>query len=473
MLQKNSKATIRITDITPEGAGVDRTEDGYVLFVPGTAPGDLCECTVLKAGKSYGYAKCDAVLSASPDRRDPVCPVFGRCGGCALRHLSYEAELALKAGWIKESFCRIGGFDVREVKVLSAGEPDRYRNKAEYPAGTDREGKLFFGLYAPRSHRVVASPDCLLVPAFHRNIIRAAELWCNSRGLSAYDDGRGGPVRHLYIRDARATGQISVSLIVNGDSVPDPDGFVSAVRSAAPGVSSVSLIINKKPGNVILGDRVVTLFGTETVTDRLCGLDFDISPLSFYQVNRDGAELLYGIAGEMLGECRGTLVDLYCGIGTVGLSLASRAEKLIGVEIIPEAVEDARRNAKKNGIANAEFICADAAAAAEKLAGEGIRPAAVVIDPPRKGCAPSVIADIIRMSPEKVVMISCNHATGARDAALFRAGGYRLERICGVDMFPRTGHVETVVLLRRKNIDDHLEFTWTDKEFGTKKGTLS
>ena len=449
MHKKNEKATIEITDINPDGSGVGRTEDGYVLFVPGTAPGDRVECTVLKAGRSYGYAKADNIVKASPHRTNPGCDVFARCGGCALRHIDYEYELEIKGGWITDSFRRIGGFDIEKVKVRAAGSPDRYRNKAEYPAGTDREGKLRFGLYAPRSHRVIVCPGCMLVPEFHKDVIAAAEDYCNSRGYSAYEDGKGGLVRHLYIRDARATGQVSVSLIINGSELPGREGFVAAVKSALPDVTSVSVIYNEKPGNVILGDRYETLYGPDRITDRLCGLDFDISPLSFYQVNRDGAELLYGLAGEMLGECRGTLADLYCGIGTVGLSLASRADKLIGVEIIPEAVEDARRNAEKNGVPNAEFICADAAAAAERLAGEGARPAAVVIDPPRKGCAPSVIADIIKMSPEKIVMISCNHATGARDAAMLCESGYKLEMIEGVDLFPRTGHVETVTLITR------------------------
>ena len=453
MHSKNEKIILAIDDITPDGSGVGRAPDGYVLFVPGTAPGDVAECTMLKEGRSYGYAKADRIITPSPHRIDPGCPAFGKCGGCALRHIGYDYELKIKGGWIAESFRRIGGFDIENVTIHAPGSPDRYRNKAEYPAGTDREGKLRFGLYAPRSHRVISCPGCMLVPEFHSRVIRAAEDFCNSRGLCAYEDGKGGLVRHLYIRDARATGQVSVSLIINGRELPDREGFVAAVKSALPGVTSVSVIYNEKPGNIILGDRVETLFGPDRITDRLCGLDFEISPLSFYQVNRDGAELLYGIAGEMLGECRGPLVDLYCGIGTVGLSLASRAEKLIGVEIIPEAVEDARRNAEKNGVANAEFICADAAAAAERLAGEGIRPAAVVIDPPRKGCAPSVIADIIKMSPEKIVMISCNHATAARDAAMLCASGYRLERIEGVDLFPRTGHVETVCCLYHQKND--------------------
>ena len=450
MHSKNEKIKLVIDDITPEGSGVGRAPDGYVLFVPGTAPGDVAECTVLKEGRSYGYAKADRIITPSPHRTDPGCPAFVQCGGCALRHIGYDYELEIKGGWITDSFRRIGGFDIEKVTVHAPGSPDRYRNKAEYPAGTDREGKLRFGLYAPRSHRVVPCPGCMLVPEFHSRVIRAAEDFCNSRGLCAYEDGKGGLVRHLYIRDARATGQISVSLIINGERLPGAEDFVSAVRKALPETTSVSVIINKKPGNVILGDRVVTLFGPDRITDRLCGLDFEISPLSFYQVNRDGAELLYGIAGEMLGDCRGTLVDLYCGIGTVGLSLASRAERLVGVEIIPEAVEDARRNAEKNGIANAEFICADAAAAVQRLAGEGTSPAAVVIDPPRKGCAPSVVADIIKMSPEKIIMISCNHATGARDAAMLCEAGYKLQMIEGVDLFPRTGHVETVVRLSRQ-----------------------
>lgn len=444
--KKNDMIRLRITDITSEGAGVGRTEDGYVVFVPMTAPGDECEVKILKAGKSWAYGRAESFVTQALSRTDPVCPVFAKCGGCALRHITYEEELNIKKSWVADSFRKIGGFDADGIRIYSAGQPDRYRNKAEYPAGTDADGRLRFGMYAPRSHRVIPCADCLLTPAFYGDIVRAVEDWCAKTGLSAYEDGEGrGIVRHLYIRDARATGEVSVSLIVKARSLPDEAGFVSAVRAACPSAASVSIIPNMKAGNEILGDSCRILWGKDTITDVLCGLKFEISPLSFYQVNRDGAELLYTRAREataLTGD--ETLLDLYCGAGTIGLSFSDRIRKLYGVEIIPEAIENAKKNAARNGVANAEFFCGDAGDAAVRLADAGVRPDVVVVDPPRKGCSDAVFDAVAAMRPQKITMISCNHATGARDAARFRALGYELRELFAVDLFPRTAHVECV-----------------------------
>jgi len=467
MLKKNDIIKLKIDDVTSEGYGVGRAEDGMAVFVPMTAPGDLAEVLLLKVGKSLAFGKATKLLAPSPARcaggadagsgiAPYDCAAFGRCGGCALRHISYDEEKKIKASWVRENFRRIGGFPLEDdaVDIFTTNSPDRYRNKALYPAGTTPDGKLHFGLYASRSHRVVACKDCLLEPEFYGNIVEAAAKYCNEAGLTAYEDGTrpGGIVRHLYIRDARATGEVSVSLIVFGDKIPSPDRFADAVCEACPGVVSVSLIVNKKPGNEILGDKVILLRGKDTITDELCGLRFEISPLSFYQVNRDGAELLYTLAanGSKLTP-DSVLFDLYCGAGTIGLSFAKLcgAKSLYGVEIIPAAVENAKKNAASNGFENATFFCGDAGEAAVRLAGEGVRPDIVVVDPPRKGCGPDVFRAVEQMMPARITMISCNSATGARDARLFADLGYSIDRIFAVDMFPRTAHVETVVFLSR------------------------
>lgn len=453
-MKKNDEVELEITDITDEGFGVGRVRDGsgtggYVVFVPGAAPGDVAAVRILKAGRSFGYGRVTSLLRASDLRTDPACPVFGRCGGCALRHITYEAELQLKKKWIADSLRRCGGTDAGDFPIYSAG-PERYRNKAEYPAGTGPDGRLFFGLYAPRSHRTVDVGDCLLEPEFYGDIAAAAAGFCNRRGLTAYADGTGGTVRHLYIRDARATGEVSVSLIVSSPSLPFADEFADAVTAVCPQAVSVSCIVNDRPGNVILGDRLTVIRGRDTLTDVLCGVEFRISPMSFYQVNHDGAELLYRTAGDFAEAKAGdTVLDLYCGAGTVGLCVAPPGTRLIGVDIVPESIENARENAALAHRTDAEFFCADAGSAAMRLAGEGIRPDTVIVDPPRRGCGEEVFEAAKAMSPEKIVMISCNHVTCARDISRFAEIGYSVRRLAAVDMFPRTAHVETVVLMTR------------------------
>ena len=458
MPKKNDILTLEITDLTSEGAGVGK-HDGYVLFVPGTAPGDVIEAHVLKADKSYGYAKISKIIKPSPMRTDVDCSVFGKCGGCLFRHIKYENELEIKKSWVLENFRRIGKFDISDIEIHSAGSPIAYRNKAQYPASKNADGKLVFGFYASHSHRVVPCSKCFIHPYYYEIIKAAAEDFCNTYKLEPYNDETGkGIIRHLYIRDGRLSGETMISLIINADSLPKSKIFVEKMLEACPDTKSISLIINKKRGNEILGDKCITIYGKDTITDKLCGLDFDISPLSFYQINRDGAELLYGMAAEYAGLGGGeTLIDLYCGAGTIGLSMARNVKRLIGVEIIPAAIENAKENARKNGINNAEFICGDAGVAAVNLAEKNIKPDVLIVDPPRKGCGKEVFEATEKMMPERIVMISCNSATGARDAELFAKLGYTLDKLAAVDMFPRTGHVETVVLLSQLKSTDHIK----------------
>ena len=452
MAKKNEIVTLEITDVTPDGAGVGKVDGGYVLFVPGTAPGDVIDARVLKAEKSYGYAKIEKVISPSPFRDENSCPVFLRCGGCLYRHIKYEKELEIKKNWVIQNFRRIGGFDIGDIEIFSAGSPDGYRNKAQYPAQMIG-GMLRFGFYSTHSHRVAPCRACALQPSFYADIVGAAEDFLNGHSIAAYNEIDGtGVVRHLYIRHGAGSGEVMVSLIINADTLPRPDEFVAAVCGACKNVVSISFIVNKKRTNEILGDKCAVIYGKDHITDILCEMKFDISPLSFYQVNHDGAELLYGLAKRQAAfEGGETLLDLYCGTGTIGLSMAKDARRLIGVEIIPAAVKNAKENARVNGIANAEFICADAGEAAVRLADEGVSPDVVVLDPPRKGCGADVYAAIDKMRPKRVVMISCNSATGARDAREFAALGYEMKYLAAVDMFPRTGHVECVMLISRIN----------------------
>ena len=453
MPKKNDVLTLEITDLTPEGMGVGRA-DGYVVFVAGTAPGDVIEAHLIKAEKSYGYAKVEKIISPSPMRCEPDCPVFPRCGGCLYRHIKYENELGIKKNWVKENFRRIGGFDIADMEIYSAA-PDGYRNKAQYPAEMQKDGRLRFGFYSTHSHRVAPCRACALQPKFYADIVGAAEDFLNKHFIQAYTEETGdGLVRHLYVRHGAGSGETMVSLVINGDALPHADEFVTAVRGACENVVSVSVVINKARSNVILGDKCVTLWGKDAITDTLCGMKFDVSPLSFYQVNHDGAETLYGLAKKYAALTGGeTVVDLYCGTGTIGLSMAKDAARLIGVEIVPAAVENAKENAKKNGIANAEFICGDAGKAAVTLAEGGTRPDVLILDPPRKGCGADVYEAVKKTLPEKIVMISCNSATAARDARVFVEMGYELKDIAAVDMFPRTGHVETALVLSRSDIN--------------------
>lgn len=448
MLKKNDIVTLTITDLTPEGAGVGKYE-GYVVFVPKTAVGDMISARILKTLSSHGYGKCEEVLTASPDRCEPDCAVFSKCGGCLFRHIRYDAELKIKRRWVEENFKRIGKLAISCDAILPSPAQDGYRNKAQIPCGKNENGLPVFGFYAPHSHRIIPCDSCGLQPPFYHAILRRVSAWMERFRIAPYEEeSHTGTVRHIFIRDGRASGEIMVCIVANADALPHTEELIRALLSENENITSIVLNVNKKPGNEILGRRCVTLYGKAAITDTLCGLVFDISPLSFYQVNHDGAEVLYGTAQEFAALTgKEILLDLYCGVGTIGLSMAKNAARLIGVEVVPAAVENARRNAERNGIQNAEFICADAGEAAEQLDSAGIHPDVVVVDPPRGGCDGKVLDAMLQMAPERIVMVSCNSATAARDCAYLAEHGYAVSKLRAVDMFPRTGHVECVVLM--------------------------
>ena len=447
--QKNGLIQLDITGMTSEGSGIGRAEE-MAVFVPATAVGDRILCRIVKVEKRFAYGRVEELITPSPDRLPTAdCPVAAPCGGCTFRHVTYEAELRYKWQRVADALQRIGGIDITPRPIVS-GASDRYRNKAQYPMGRGEEG-LIFGFYAPRSHRLVPCRDCLLQPAEFKDILNAIDGWAKKAGVTVYDEtARTGLLRHVYIRKAQATGQIMVCLVCTGGRIPMA-GELTEKLKGIPGVCSVVVNLNRRDTNVVLGEEEFPLLGEPAITDRLGGLEFSLSPRSFYQVNHDMAEKLYALAAEAAGLTGNeTLLDLYCGTGTIGLTMARAAKQLIGVEVVAPAVEDARRNAARNGIENARFICADAGEAAKQLAAEGIRPDAVILDPPRKGCDPAVIRTVAEMAPARVVYVSCDPATLARDLKLFRELGYETKTVTPVDMFPRTAHVETVVRLSRQ-----------------------
>lgn len=449
MLKKNDVIPLEIQSVTGEGSGVGRYE-GMAVFVPGAAPGDRLTVKVVKALSSYCYGIIREIERPGPGRVEPACPVCRRCGGCSLQHLSYPAELAEKERWVADAISRIGGISLPVRPILPSPQATGYRNKAQYPIGRGETGACC-GFYAPRSHTLVPFERCLLQPPFFADIAQAVCRYIDRSGEQPYDEATGaGLFRHLYLRWGEATGQVMVCLVVNGERVPEPQLLVSAVLSACPGVTSILVNTNRKNTNVILGEETRVLFGAPSIRDVLAGVEVEISPLSFYQVNRRGAELLYRQAAELadLGP-EDVLLDLYCGAGTIGLSMARRVKELVGVEVVESAVKDANRNAERNGIQNARFLRADAGTAAARLEAQGLRPTVVVTDPPRKGCDAATLSAVARMGPERVVMVSCNPATLARDLKVLGEAGYRAEAVQPVDMFPRTNHVEAVALLCR------------------------
>ena len=451
MLQKNQIIPLTITGMTAEGNGVGHAEDGMAVFVPFTAVGDTLSCRVLKVQSRCAFGKIEELLTRSEHRVDAVdCPVFGKCGGCAFRHVTYEAECAYKWQRVADALKRIGGLDITPMPLVACDHPDHYRNKGQYPVVAG-EHRPLIGLYAARSHRVVEQRNCLLQPNAFTAVLDTVGKWAKKVGVVPYDEATGqGLLRHIYIREGFQSGELMVCLVCTSGKIPESQLLVDMLKEATPQLASLMVNLNKRDTNVVLGEESFSLYGKPYIVDRLCGLNFRLSPLSFYQVNAPQAERLYGLAKEaaaLTGE--ETLLDLYCGTGTIGLSMADKAKRLIGVEITPEAVEDARQNAADNGIRNARFISADAAKAAAQLEKEGVRPDVVILDPPRKGCDTALIETVVRMAPDRVVYVSCDPATLARDLKLFDTLGYQTQRVTPVDMFPRTHHVESVASLTR------------------------
>ena len=451
MLVKNQDITLIIESLTNEGSGVGHY-DGQAVFVAGSAPGDTVNCHIIKAKKTYAVGKLTNVVTPSPDRTEPDCRVFGRCGGCAYRHITYAAECDVKRRNIADSFARIGKLDVDVEPVIAADSRSFYRNKAQYPVRREN-GELKIGFFAPFSHRVIDCRDCLLQPKEFYKILSVFSHWIEKYNIPVYDENaHAGLIRHIYLRKAFATGEIMVCAVINGARIPHADELISALIKSTENITGVCLNINTQRTNVILGDKCVCLWGREYIEDILCGVRIRISPLAFYQVNRVQAQRLYEKAAQYAALTDETvLLDLYCGAGTIGLSMAKRVKQLIGVEIIPQAVENAKENAELNGIKNARFICADASQAAQTLRNENLRPDVVILDPPRKGCDAELVKTVADMNPDRVVYVSCDHATLARDCAVFKTLGYTVNAVTPVDLFPATTHVETVCLLSRKD----------------------
>lgn len=454
-MNKGEIIRLAIRDLNNLGCGVGLAEDGRAVFVKGAVTSDVVESEIIKVNKSYAVGRLLRVIEPSPHRveRD-ACVAPASCGGCVYRKITYEYEKEIKRGYVASSFRRAALPDVTVLPTLSVGEAYGYRNKAQYPLTATRDG-VRAGFYATKTHKVVPCEECAIQNSVFGRVVDLICKYATKVGWSVYDEQTGkGLLRHIYLRIGEKTEEILVTLVVNGKALPQSDGLVEKIRAAFPQTVGILLNVNEQNTNVVLGKTFVTLWGRDYMEDELCGLRFRLSPDAFYQVNRKGAELLYGKAVE-LADLRGDelLMDLYCGTGTIGLCMARSVRRVVGVEIVPSAVECARENAARNGVENAEFFCADASCAENILAASGGKcPDVVVLDPPRKGCSRELIACLANnLSVPKIVYVSCDPDTLARDCAYFAELGYAMGDVQPVDMFPRTGHVESVVCLTRKN----------------------
>lgn len=450
-MKKNDIIELEITDITHEGSGVGK-HNGMAVFTPMTAVGDIINAHILKVNKHYAFAKCEEIIAPSGHRIDVDCPVFSRCGGCVFRHINYDAETQLKQNRVRQTMHRIGKADIDPAPILCDKNPTRYRNKAMYPVAQDGE----LGFFSHRSHRIIPCGDCLLHPDIFYKAGNVFTAFAKKYGISSYNEQtHSGLLRHFYIRHGKRTGEIMVAIVINGNDLPHKEKLVEQLKiEFNENLKSVVLNVNTKKTNVVLGDKNILIYGQEYIHDVLCGVKVRISPHSFYQVNHDMTEYLYQKAADYAEPTGKNVLDLYCGAGTIGLSMAHSAKSVVGVEIVEAAVRDANINAIENNITNARFICGDAAQAAQQLKQEGITADVVIVDPPRKGCEESLLNTVARdFSPERIVYVSCDVATLARDTAILENIGYRLREYTPVDLFPRTAHVETVALFIKGDCD--------------------
>ena len=444
-LHENRIYTGTVESYSSEGLGIVRL-DGAVVFVPQAVRGETIDLKITKVMKTAAAGEIVKIHKPSPDRAQPECPDYGRCGGCDFQHLTYPEELWAKRQRVQDALTRLGGADIRVEEILGAKNPLHYRNKSQYPVSADGQ----VGFYKARSHQLVPVERCLLQKPPADAAADALRRYIETYRVPGYDEKtRRGLLRHLYIRTNQA-GQSLVCVLVNGKKLPHEPEMVSLLRQAVPETVGVVLGVNTQPTGAILGGEYRTLWGEDVLTDRLCGLTFRLSVPSFYQVNHDMAEVLYRTALDFAGLTgTETVLDLYCGAGTITQVMARRAGRVIGAEIVPAAIEDARENARRNGIGNVEFFCGDASAVAADFAARGLRPDVICVDPPRKGLSPDVVSAAARMQPQRIVYVSCDPATLARDVKLFAQEGYGAVRAAAVDMFPGTANIESVVRLER------------------------
>ena len=468
-LHRGDPLQVSIETATIDGSGVARV-DGQVVFVPGALPGERCSVRIAHVGRSAVFAQLLSVLTPSAHRVEPDCPYFPRCGGCALRHMDYEQELALKQAHVQSCLTRIGGQTISALPITGAAQTDGYRNKVQFPV-QEQDGRPVAGFFSGKTHRVIPVRHCRIQPDCADAIRGAVLAWMEQYHIRAYDEQtHTGYIRHIYIRFGAESRQILVCIVANCAQLPKKKQLVAALLAAEPGITTIVFSPNTKKGNTVLGTEFHPLYGDGTITDTLCGLQFRLSAPAFYQVNHAQAERLYEKAVQLAGLTGNeTVLDLYCGTGTITLCLARHAKKAIGVEIVPQAIEDAKFNAAQNGMENAEFFCMDAGQAAKMLADRRTRPDVIVVDPPRKGVSADVIEAIGTMAPQRVVYVSCDPATLARDLKLLTAAGYTLQTAEAFDLFPRCAHVETVVLLSHKKPDGHIN---VKVEFGEGEGKV-
>ena len=468
---KNDLVTLKITDMGNDGEGIGKV-DGYTLFVKDAVIGDTVLAKVMKAKKNYGYARLMEVVEPSPDRVEPPCPYARQCGGCQLQAMSYEQQLRFKTNKVKNHLMRIGGMEEIPMEAIIGMEhPYRYRNKAQFPVGRSKEGKIITGFYAGRTHSIIENRNCLLGVELNEQILDKVIAYMEENHVEPYDEKTGkGLVRHVLTRYGFDSKEVMVCLIVNGNKIPNAESLTESLRQI-PGMTSITLNINKERTNVILGNQIKLLWGQTYITDSIGTIKYQISPLSFYQVNPAQTRRMYEKAleyAQLTGE--ETVWDLYCGIGTISLFLAQKAKQVYGVEIIPQAIEDARRNAALNHLKNVEFFVGKAEEVLpEKYEKEGVYADVIVVDPPRKGCDEILLDTIVKMSPKRVVYVSCDSSTLARDVKYLGEHGYRVERVCPIDNFSQTVHVETVVLLSHKKPDGHIN---VKVEFGEGEGKV-
>ena len=471
---KNDTVRLIITDIGTNGEGIGRV-DGYTLFIKDAIIGDEVEAKIIKAKKNYGYARLMNIITPSKDRIEPVCPVARRCGGCQIQEMDYQAQLRFKQELVKNNIERIGHIsDYQMMPVIGMDEPFHYRNKAQYPVGMDKDGNIVMGFFAGRTHHIIDNTDCALGAKINSRILGIIKEYMQDNKIKPYDeDKHAGTVRHILIRNGYHTDQIMVCLVINAESIKNSDDLVRRLKDI-DGMTSIMININRNKTNVILGDTCKTLWGKSYIEDYICDIRYQISPLSFYQVNPKQTEKLYSKALECAGLTGNeTVWDLYCGIGTISLFMAAKARKVYGVEIVPQAIEDAKNNARLNNIDNAEFFVGKAeevvpafyeelsrkAANGDEEAKRGIHPDVVVVDPPRKGCEETLLETVVKMSPKRMVYVSCDSATLARDLKFMEEHGYKVEKVQAVDQFGNTVHVETVVKLSLKKDTPKIEVT--------------
>ena len=457
-MQKNDELILKIEDMGVDGAGIGKA-DGMTFFVKDAVIGDVVRAKVMKLKKTYGYARLMELLEASPDRVEPKCPYYRQCGGCQIQALSYEKQLEFKERKVRNNLERIGGFsEIPMEPIVGMEESYHYRNKAQFPVGTDKDGHIVTGFYAGRTHTIIPNRDCALGLPVNREILDIVIDFMEKYHVSAYDEKTGkGLVRHVLIRCGFTSQEKMVCLVINGKSLPHSEKLVEALREI-DGMTSISINCNTGRTNVILGRKTIVLWGQEYITDQIGEISYEISPVSFYQVNPVQTEKLYGLAleyADLHGE--ENVWDLYCGIGTISLFLAQKAKQVYGVEIIPQAIENAKRNAVKNGIENAEFFVGKSEEVLpefyekEAAAGRKAHADVIVVDPPRKGCDEKLLETIVKMAPDRVVYVSCDSATLARDLKILCEQGYELKRARAVDQFCHTVHTESVCLMERKD----------------------